>query len=154
MNVMNVHAFMNELDQKDYWYPRKKKKLWKSMYKVNGELSSCDITYSGRAPSREGDIHNFALSLLLNGLSKSAQTFTIRFLKLLFPHPIHIVVWGNFHSIVLVNSNKFPSVFQKVQHSHSRHQKTTSNLLRINFNGKLRLNKIWPIEGAMYITLW
>ena len=20
---MNVHAFMNELDQKDYWYPRK-----------------------------------------------------------------------------------------------------------------------------------
>ena len=66
------------------------------MYKVNGEFSSCDITYSGRAPSREGDIHNFALSLLLNGLSKSAQTFTIRFLKLLSPHPIHIVVWGNF----------------------------------------------------------
>ena len=30
------------------------------MYKVNGELSSCDITYSGRDPSREGDIHNFA----------------------------------------------------------------------------------------------
>ena len=22
---MNVHAFMNELDRKDYWYPRKKK---------------------------------------------------------------------------------------------------------------------------------
>ena len=59
---MNVHAFMNELDQKDYWYPTSKKilKLWKSMYKVNGELSSCDITYSGRVPSREGDIHNFA----------------------------------------------------------------------------------------------
>ena len=52
---MNVHAFMNELDQKDYWYPRKNKQLWKSMYKVNGELSSCDITYSGRVPSREGD---------------------------------------------------------------------------------------------------
>ena len=32
----------------------------KSMYKVNGELSSCDITYSGRVPSREGNIHNFA----------------------------------------------------------------------------------------------
>ena len=28
------------------------------MYKVNGELSSCDITYFGRVPSREGDIHN------------------------------------------------------------------------------------------------
>ena len=26
---MNVHAFMNELDQKDYWYPRKKKKKMK-----------------------------------------------------------------------------------------------------------------------------
>ena len=32
-------------------------KCWKSMYKVNGELSSCDITCSGRVPSREGDIH-------------------------------------------------------------------------------------------------
>ena len=31
---MNVHAFMNELDQHDYWYPRKIKKLWQSMYKV------------------------------------------------------------------------------------------------------------------------
>ena len=93
---MIVHAFMNELDQKDYWYPRKLKKLWKSMYKVNGELSSCDITYSGRVPSREGDIHNFAYSLLLNGLSKSAQTFTVGFVKLLSTHPIHIVVWGNF----------------------------------------------------------
>ena len=30
------------------------------MYKVNGELSSRDITYSGTVPTREGDIHNFA----------------------------------------------------------------------------------------------
>ena len=51
----------------------------KNIYKVNGELSSCDITYSGRVPSREGEIHNFAQSLLLNGLSKSAQTFTVGF---------------------------------------------------------------------------
>ena len=64
------------------------------MYKVNGELSSCDITYSGRVLSREGVIHNFAL--LLNGLSKSAQTFTVGFVKLLSTHPIHIVVRGNF----------------------------------------------------------
>ena len=58
---MNVHAFMNELDQKDYWYPRNIffQNCEKSMYKVNGE-SSCDITYSGRVPSKEGDIHNFA----------------------------------------------------------------------------------------------
>ena len=66
------------------------------MYKVNGELSSCDITYLGRVPSREGDIHNFAYSLLLNGLSLSVQNFTVGFVKLLSTHPIHIVIWGNF----------------------------------------------------------
>ena len=27
---------------------------------------------------------------------KSAQTFTVGFVKLLSTHPIHIVVWGNF----------------------------------------------------------
>ena len=54
------------------------------MYNVNGELPSCDITYSGRVPSREGDIHNFALSFLLNGLSKSTKNFTDGFLKLLY----------------------------------------------------------------------
>ena len=59
---MIVHAFMIELDQLDYWYPRKKKKKkWNSMYKANGELFSCyDITESGIVPSREGDIQNFA----------------------------------------------------------------------------------------------
>ena len=50
--------------------------------------------------------------------------------------------------------NDFPSIFQKVQHSHSRHQKTTSTLLRINLEGILKFNEIWPLEGAMYITLW
>ena len=60
---MNVHAFMNELDQLDYWYPKKfeKKKIVKNLcHKVNGELFYCDITYSGKVLSREGDIHNFA----------------------------------------------------------------------------------------------
>ena len=55
---------------------------------------------------------------------------------------------------LLVDLNEFPSIFQKVQHSHSRHQKTTSNLLRINLKGILKFNEIWPLEGAMYITLW
>ena len=41
-----------------------------------------------------------------------------------------------------------------MQHSHSRHQKTTSNLLRINLKGKLRFSNGWPLEGAMYINLW
>ena len=30
------------------------------MYKVNGDLFSCDITDSGLAPFREGDIQNSA----------------------------------------------------------------------------------------------
>ena len=30
------------------------------MYKVNGELFSCDITDSGKVPLRERDIQNFA----------------------------------------------------------------------------------------------
>ena len=58
------------------------------------------------------------------------------------------------YSIVLVDLNEYPSIFQKVQDSHSRHQKTTSNLLRINLKGILQFNEIWPLEGAMYITLW
>ena len=66
------------------------------MCKVNGELFSSDITESGIVPSREGDIPNFALLVLLNGLSKFAQKFTVGFLKSLSTHPIHIVVWGNF----------------------------------------------------------
>ena len=66
------------------------------MYKVNGELFSCDITDSGIVLSREGDIQNFAWLVRLNGLSKFAQNFTVGFLKLLSTHPIHIVVWGNF----------------------------------------------------------
>ena len=57
------------------------------------------------------------------------------------------------HNIVLVDFNEFPSIFQKVQHYHSRHQKTSSNLLRINLKGILKFNRIWPIEGAMCITL-
>ena len=93
---MIVYAFRTELDQPDYWYPRKKKKIWKFSYKINGELFSCGISDSGRVPSREGGIQNFISLVLLNGLSKFAQNFIVRFLKLLSTHPIHIVVWGNF----------------------------------------------------------
>ena len=53
-----------------------------------------------------------------------------------------------------VNWNGFPSIFQKVQYFHSRHYKTTSHLLRISLNGILKLNEVWPLEGAMYISLW
>ena len=49
------------------------------MYKVNGELFSCDITDSGIVLSREGDIQNFAELVLLNGLSKFAQNLLLGF---------------------------------------------------------------------------
>ena len=29
-----------------------------------------------------------------------------------------------------------------------------SDIPRINLKGKLKFNKIWPLEGPMYITLW
>ena len=57
------------------------------MYKVNGELFYCVITYSGRDPSREGDMQNSAQLVLLNGSSKFDQNFTVGFLKLLSIHP-------------------------------------------------------------------
>ena len=76
---MNVH-FINELDQKDLI----SKNNLKSMYKVNGELSSCDIIFW--QSSMRG---RFCINLL-NGLSKSAQTFTVGFVNLL-SNPFHIV---------------------------------------------------------------
>ena len=48
----------------------------------------------------------------------------------------------------------FHQSFKKVQHSHWSYQKTTSNLLRIDLKGILQFNETWPLEGAMYITLW
>ena len=56
------------------------------------------------------------------------------------------------YSIVLVDLNEFPSIFLKVQHSQSRHQETTSNLLRINLKGILKFNKIWPLEVSYTCT--
>ena len=62
---------------------------------------------------------------------------------------------------LLVDLNEFPSLqyFKKcsIHTLESRHQKTTSNLLRINLKGILQFNETWPLEGAMYIimiTLW
>ena len=55
-------------------------------------------------------------------------------------------------STVLVDLNDFSSISSKVQHSHSRHYKTTSNLITLNSKDKLKCNNSWPLEGAMYIT--
>ena len=57
---MCMHSWMNLIKRTINIQEQLKIVKKKSMYKVNGELSSCDITYSGRVPSREGDIYNFA----------------------------------------------------------------------------------------------
>ena len=88
---------MNELDQKDYWYPGKIKTCKNLCTK---SMESCPLVISHILakfhPERATytTLHNHFN--LLNGLSKSAQTFTVGFVKLLSTHPIHIVVWGNF----------------------------------------------------------
>ena len=60
--------------------------------------------------------------------------------------------WTYSHSIriVLVDLNNFWSVFWKVHHSHSfyRHQKTTSNFLRITLKADRWLGYEWSLEGA------
>ena len=53
-----------------------------------------------------------------------------------------------------MNWNGFPSIFQKVQYIHFRHLKTTSHLLRICLKSILKSNEVWPLEGAIYISLW
>ena len=57
-----------------------------------------------------------------------------------------------FRSSPLMDLNK--SIFWKVQHSHSRHKKRTSNLLRIILKGRLRPSNAWSLESALYINLW
>ena len=48
--------------------------------------------------------------------------------------------------------NEFSSIFQRLQqYSHSRHQKTTSNILRIHSKAKIWFGNGSPLEGAMYI---
>ena len=51
-------------------------------------------------------------------------------------------------SIVLVDLNEFSSVILKVHLSHSRHQETTSNLLRIYSKDKLRFSNGYTVRGS------
>ena len=68
------------------------------MYKFNGELFSCDITDS------ESELHperatyqTLHTKFWVNGLSKFAQNFTVRFLRLLSTAPNStLLYWGNF----------------------------------------------------------
>ena len=52
-----MHLWMNLIKRTIDIQEEKKMKIYD---KVNGELSACDITYSGGVPSREGDLQNFA----------------------------------------------------------------------------------------------
>ena len=42
---MNVHAFVNELDQKDYWYPRKIKNC-ENLHVCTKSMESCPLVIS------------------------------------------------------------------------------------------------------------
>ena len=48
----------------------------------------------------------------------------------------------------------FYQSFKKCQHCHSRHQKTTSDLLRINLKDKLRFINKQPLEGVKVYNLY
>ena len=92
---MCMHLWMNLI--KRTWYPRKIKNCENLCTK---SMESCRLVISHILAEFHPDratyttLHNhFSFK---NGLSKSAQTFTVGFVNLLSTHPIHIVVWGNF----------------------------------------------------------
>ena len=64
----------------------------------------------------------------------------IKFMDWMFSCSMINIAFFLSHSIVLVHLNEFLSIFQKVQHSHSRHQKAISEVPRINLKDKLRFN--------------
>ena len=96
---MNVHAFMNEFDQNYYWYIQEKLKIVK-IYTCTKSMESCPLVISHILaefyPERTTytTLHN-KKKLIIS--LKSAQTFTVGFVKLLSTHPIHIVVLGKVH---------------------------------------------------------
>ena len=65
---------------------------------VDQSMESCPLVISHTSVQslhREAATYTyFALSLLFNGLSKSAQTFTVGFVKLPSIHSIHICLFG------------------------------------------------------------
>ena len=60
------------------------------------------------------------------------------------------------YSIVLVDLNEFPLIFQKVQHSHSRNQKTTSRTPYNQFKRHIKIQWNMATRGSYVhnITLW
>ena len=94
---MNVHAFMNKLDQKDYWNPRKKRrKKWNSMYKVNGELSSCDITLFWQSSIQRGRHTQLCIITSLKWIIQICSNLYCCVCKIAFYLPNPHCCWGNF----------------------------------------------------------
>ena len=83
---MCTHLWMNSI-KRTINFQEQFKNCEKSMYKVNGELSSCDITYSGRVPSREGNIHNFELITSLKWIIQICSIFYCWVCKIAFYSP-------------------------------------------------------------------
>ena len=88
---------MNELDQKDYWYPRKRKNCENLCTK---SMESCPLVISHILAEFHPEMATYTTLhnhfCLMDYKSKSAQTFTVGFVKLPSTHSIHIVVWGNY----------------------------------------------------------
>ena len=83
---MCMHSWMN-LIKRTNDIQEQLKNMWNYMYKVNGELSSCDITYSGRVPSKEGDIHNFCIITSLKWIIQICSNFYCWVWKFAFYSP-------------------------------------------------------------------
>ena len=92
---MNVHAFMNELDQKDYWYPRKFENL--KIY-VQSQWRVVLLWYHifWQSSIQRGRHTQLCIITSLKWIIQICSNFTVGFVKLLSTHPIHILFWGNF----------------------------------------------------------
>ena len=66
------------------------------MYKVNGELSSCDINIFWQSSIQREQHTQLCIITSLKWIIQICSNFLVGFVKLLSTHPVHILVWGNF----------------------------------------------------------
>ena len=100
---MNVHAIMNELGQKDYWYPRRRKNV--NIY-VQSQWRVVLLWYHifWQSSIQRGRHTQLCIITSLKWIIQICSNFYWWVSKILLStHPIHIVVWGNF---------RFPTVRQ------------------------------------------
>ena len=92
---MNVHAFMNELDQKDYWLPKKILKKIVKIY-VQSQWRVVVLWYHIFCSIQRGRQTQLCIITSLEWIIQICSNLTVGFVILLSSYPIHIVVWGNF----------------------------------------------------------